>query len=112
MKKNLEPIFHITTEKEWKDCVDVNYYPNEFSNEGFIHFSTRKQLVNTANRIFIKRDLLFILEVEQEGLEIVYENLGGGVELYPHLYTGLPIDKVNNQFIMNKNEEGIFHLNI
>ena len=41
------PIFHITTEKEWEDCVDDNYYPDAFSSEGFIHFSTRKQLVNT-----------------------------------------------------------------
>ena len=83
MQTYFVPIFHITTEKEWEDCVDDNYYPDAFSSEGFIHFSTRKQLVNTANRIFRKRDLLFVLEVKQEGLEIVYENLGGGVELTP-----------------------------
>ena len=29
------PIFHITTEKEWEDCVDDNYYPDAFSSEGF-----------------------------------------------------------------------------
>ena len=108
MKKNLEPIFHITTEKEWEDCVDDNYYPDDFSSEGFIHFSTRRQLVNTANRIFSKRDLLFVLEVKQEGLELVFENLGGGVELYPHLYSGLPTGNVNNQFFMEKNKEGNF----
>ena len=108
MQTYFVPIFHITTEKEWEDCVDDNYYPDAFSSEGFIHFSTRKQLVNTANRIFRKRDLLFVLEVKQEGLAIVYENLGGGVELYPHLYSGLPTGNVNNQFFMKKNEEGIF----
>ena len=108
MQTYFVPIFHITTEKEWEDCVDENYYPDAFSSEGFIHFSTRKQLVNTANRIFRKRDLLFVLEVKQEGLEIVYENLGGGVKLYPHLYSGLPTGNVNNQFFMKKNEEGIF----
>ncbi len=74
MQKYFEPIFHITTEKEWEDCVDDNYYPDDFSSEGFIHFSTRRQLVNTANRIFSKRDLLFVLEVKQEGLELVFEN--------------------------------------
>ena len=108
MQKYFEPIFHITTEKEWEDCVDGNYYPDNFSNEGFIHFSTRRQLVNTANRIFSKRDLLFVLEVKQEGLELVFENLGGGVEFYPHLYSGLPTGNVNNQFFMKKNKEGNF----
>ena len=108
MQKYFEPIFHITTKKEWEDCVDDNYYPDDFSGEGFIHFSTRRQLVNTANRIFSKRDLLFVLEVKQEGLELVFENLGGGVELYPHLYSGLPTVNVNNQFFMKKNKEGNF----
>jgi len=109
MQKYFEPIFHITTEKKWKDCVEDNYFPDDFSSEGFIHFSTRKQLVNTANRIFSKRDLLFVLEVEQEGLAIVFENLGGGVELYPNLYSGLPTGNVNNQFFMKKNKEGNFN---
>jgi uncharacterized protein (DUF952 family) len=80
MQKYFEPIFHITTEKEWINCVGDNYYSDDFSSEGFIHFSTRKQLVNTANRIFSKRDLLFVLELEKEGLVLVFENLGG-VEL-------------------------------
>ena len=52
--------------------------------------------------------MLVVLEVKQEGLEIVYENLGEGVELYPHLYSGLPTGNVNNQFFMKKNKEGIF----
>ena len=109
MQKYFEPIFHITTEKEWKICVEDNYYPDDFSSDGFIHFSTRIQLVNTANRIFRKRDLLFVLEVEQEGLAIVFENLGGGEgELYPHLYSGLPTRNIKNQFFMKKNKEGNF----
>ena len=108
MQKYFEPIFHITTEKEWKNCVEDNYYPDDFLSEGFIHFSTRQQLVNTANRIFSKKDLLFVLEVEQEGLAIVFENLGGGVELYPHLYSGLPTRNDINQFFMKKSKEGNF----
>ena len=108
MQEYFESIFHITTEKEQEGCVDDNYYPDAFSREVFIHFSTRKQLVNTANRIFSKRDLLFVLEVKQEGIEIVFENLGGGVELFPHLYTALPTGNVNNQFFMKKNGEGKF----
>ena len=85
-----------------KNCVKDIYYPDDFSSEGFIHFSTQKQLVNTANRIFSKKDLLFVLEVEQEGLVLVFENLGGGVDLYSHLYSGLPTGNVNNQFFMKK----------
>ena len=109
MQKYLEPIFHITTEREWGICVEDNYFPDDFSSEGFIHFSTRKQLVNTANRIFRIRDSLFVLEVDQKGLAIVFENLGGGGgELYPHLYSGLPTGNVNNQFFMKKNKEGNF----
>ena len=61
MQKDFELIFHITTEKELASCVEDNYYPDDFSSEGFIHCSTVKQRVNTANRIFSKRDLLFVL---------------------------------------------------
>ena len=35
MQTYFVPIFHITTEKEWEDCVDENYYPDAFSSEGF-----------------------------------------------------------------------------
>ena len=89
-----------------KNCVKDIYYPDDFASEGFIHFSTRKQLINTANRIFSKRALLFVLEVEQESLVLVFENLGGGVDLYPHLHSGLPTGKINNKFFMKKNKEG------
>ena len=45
---------------------------------------------------------MFVSEVEQEVPVIIFENLGEGVEIYPHLYSGLPTGIVNNQFIWKK----------
>ena len=109
MINDLDSLFHITTEKEWDDCRGCDYYPKTFPSEGFIHFSTRNQLVKTANRIFIRRDLLFVLEIRKDGLEIVFENLVGGNELFPHLYDVLPTQNIKNKFFMKKNESGFFY---
>ena len=74
--------------------------PASYPGEGFIHFSTSSQLLSTSNRLFKGRNDLLILEVDPEGLEsnLVFENLEGGSELFPHLYSALPIENVVRKF--------------
>ena len=60
--------------------------------DGFIHFSTAEQVVETAERHFRGQDgLLLIAVVEARlGPALIYEASRGGA-LFPHLYGALPV---------------------
>lgn len=57
---------------------------------GFIHCSDRHQFSRVANHIFRNTTGLVLLHVDKEKLlsEVVYENLDGGPEPFPHVYGG------------------------
>ncbi|WP_139793113.1 DUF952 domain-containing protein [Ensifer aridi] len=60
--------------------------------DGFIHFSTADQVVETAARHFEGQDDLLLVAVDAEALgdKLVYEPSRGGA-LFPHLYAPLPL---------------------
>ena len=105
-----EAIFHITTKSEWAARSGGQYVPASYPVERFIHFSTSSQFLSTSNRLFKGRNDLLVLEVDPEGLEsnLVFENLEGGSELFPHLYSALPIENVVSKFCLKPDEEGDF----
>ena len=63
--------------------------------DGFIHFSTDEQAVETAARHFAGQDGLLLVAVDSEKLgdALVYEASRGGA-LFPHLYGPLSLDAV------------------
>lgn len=63
--------------------------------DGFIHFSTASQAVETAARHFSGKDDLLLVAVEAAklGSALVFEASRGG-DLFPHLYAALPLDAV------------------
>ena len=63
--------------------------------DGFIHFSTAAQAVETAAKHFAGQDDLVLVAVEADRLgdALKYEVSRGG-DLFPHLYASLPIDAV------------------
>ena len=64
----------------------MDYLPQSFDEEGFIHLSTEQQLLDTANRHFSQERSLRVLEVNPSGLEknLVFEQIGEAIEAYPH----------------------------
>ena len=90
-------IFHITALDAWdRTKAEGSYQPEAFAAEGFIHCSTREQVVRVADARFRGRRGLVLLCIDTEKVvaEIVYENLEGGRELFPHIYGGLNTDAV------------------
>lgn len=82
-------IFHITTREVWEGATPVgSYRPEGFAAEGFIHCSTREQVVRVADARFRGQSglVLLCIDTERVAAEIVYENLEGGRELFPHIY--------------------------
>lgn len=90
-------VFHITAREAWERAKPAgSYRPEAFAAEGFIHCSTREQVVRVADARFRGRPglVLLCIDTERVAAEIVYENLEGGEELFPHIYGELNADAV------------------
>ncbi|KQS90792.1 MULTISPECIES: DUF952 domain-containing protein [unclassified Rhizobium] len=63
--------------------------------DGYIHFSTAEQAIETAARHFAGQDGLLLVAVDGDrlGNALVYEVSRGGA-LFPHLYGTLSLDAV------------------
>jgi uncharacterized protein (DUF952 family) len=63
--------------------------------DGFIHFSTGEQAVETAARHFVGQDHLLLIAIDATALgpAMKYEPSRGGA-LFPHLYGPLPLAAV------------------
>ena len=88
-------IFHITTRDEWNRS-EGTYRSENFTIDGFIHCSTREQVIQVANARFRGQTGLVLLSIDTAKViaEILYENLEGGQELFPHIYGELNSDAV------------------
>ena len=64
------------------------------SGDGFIHFSTAAQAVETAAKHFAGADDLLLVAVDADALgpALKWEPSRGGA-LFPHLYGALPLDR-------------------
>ncbi|MCH9673242.1 MAG: DUF952 domain-containing protein [Gammaproteobacteria bacterium] len=90
-------LFHITDDRQWP-CAGEHYLPNTYSVDGFVHCSTAKQVLATAQRYFQGRDDLILLAINTTMIEadIRYENLIGGSELFPHIYGPIPCNAIES----------------
>lgn len=104
-------IYHITTLKQWQTALEEGVYaPETFATDGFVHCSTDKQVLDVATRLYSheKEILLLMIDEKLTAPEIVYENLEGGKEKYPHIYGNLNLEAVVNSAFMHKDQHGKF----
>jgi uncharacterized protein (DUF952 family) len=109
----MNPIFHITTSAEAGSAAQVgSYVPKAFAVEGFIHCSYPHQICNVANRLFVGRSDLALLEIDPRRLscDVLDENLEGGTELFPHIYGRLPMTAVVRVHTFPCGPDGRFNL--
>lgn len=96
-------IYHITLNEEWStQFPSGTYTPANFLKDGFIHCSTKAQVQAVADRFYRGQPGLVILEIAplKLGQQVVYENLEGGSELFPHIYGALPISAVEKVYTL------------
>lgn len=89
-------IFHLVDEASWAVAVERGEHrPASLSSQGFVHLSTRAQVLGTANRFFAGRHDMLLLHVDEARLPGVlkYEE-GEPGQLFPHLYGPLPVAAV------------------
>ncbi len=106
-------IHHITTVDRWENCLaEGTYAPEMFTVDGFIHCSKQDQVIQVANTRFRGENNLVLLCIDTERVlaKIVYENLEGGAELFPHIYGKLNNDAVAQVVKFQPGANGYFAL--
>jgi uncharacterized protein (DUF952 family) len=102
-------IYHIAPKTVIKGILSTGFYkPKGFIKEGFIHCSTKEQVIPVANRFYSDQNNLILIEIEDKKLaaNVVYENLEGGSELFPHIYTQIPLSAIAGIAALNKDKKG------
>ena len=97
----MNDVFKILTKEEWSDASKHGYVKTDIDeNDGFIHFSTSKQLAKTLHLYFDNIDEVVLLQINEEKIQanLVYEepdsNYRGGK--FPHLYGKLSTKDILN----------------
>ena len=99
----MNDIYKILTEDEWNQAFTIGYIETALDKEdGFIHFSTSKQLPLTLELYFKDSKKLILLQVDEEKIKdkIIYErsNSNERAGKFPHLYDKFNIDAVLNKW--------------
>jgi len=92
-------IYHITPLADWQRALqDGQYTAASLNSEGFIHASTRDQVVGTANLFYNGQAGLVLLGIDPAKLaaELRYDTVTthGGEQQFPHIYGPLNLDAV------------------
>jgi uncharacterized protein (DUF952 family) len=106
-------LYHITERSTWDYAINYGVYkPKNFNLDGFIHCSTVDQVVSTANLFYRNSSDLVLLKIESglASAQVVFENLEGGDQKFPHIYGPLNLDAVIAVATFEKDNQEIFHL--
>lgn len=105
-------IYHITSGDAWRRARAAGLYAaDSLAAEGFIHLSTREQLLWVAGRFYRGTAGLVLLEVDPARLtaELRYEESEPG-QRFPHLYGPLNLDAVTAAHPFPPEPDGSFRM--
>lgn len=103
-------IYKILRQTEWRNAQtqgQLTGAPVDIA-DGFIHFSTAKQVRETAARHFSgEADLILLaIDPDQLGKALRWETSRGG-DLFPHLYAVLPLNKIAGVYELPLGDDGM-----
>jgi uncharacterized protein (DUF952 family) len=104
-------LFHIIFQKDWEKFQTQGLYtPPSLDQEGFIHCSTKEQVLPTANRRFQGQTDLLLLEIDSAKVphQIKYDLSLSAGQKHPHIYGPLPIEAVITTLFFKPNPDGHF----
>lgn len=84
--------------------------PHSLKDAGFVHLSSATQLLPTAERWYSEENEVAVLVLEQESLgsALVWEDLYGRGEAFPHYYAPLPSEALVGVVKMSRDAAGSF----
>jgi uncharacterized protein (DUF952 family) len=91
----MNTIYKLVPDALWSEATKTGLFhgsPVDLA-DGFIHFSTRAQVRETAAKHFAGQSGLLLIAVNADQLQdaLTWEPSRGG-DLFPHLYAPLPVD--------------------
>lgn len=91
------PIYHMCKREEWEAARAAGRYggSSQDAADGFIHFSTSAQIIESAARHRTGQGGLVLIEVDSAALGdmLRWERSRSG-QLFPHVYGALPLSAV------------------
>ena len=112
-------IFHITSQAEWSQAqARGEYTAPSLVTEGFIHFSTDKQVLSVANAFYRGRKDLVVLKVDEARLkpELKWEPPAGlpapGIsdsDKFPHIFGPINLTAVASVLNFPPDPDGNWH---
>ncbi|MDA4848070.1 DUF952 domain-containing protein [Hoeflea poritis] len=108
-----EIIYKIVPRTLWRQALENGRFdgaPIDLQ-DGYIHFSTARQVADTAALHFAGQDDLLLVAVDSAdlGAALKYEPSRGG-DLFPHLYGPLPVDLARWALPMPLGDDGMHQL--
>ncbi len=91
----MSKIFKVCEKDEWENVKQNDFFEGSEidKSDGFIHFSTSEQLKETLEKYFKSKGPLYLLEINTDDLDIVWE-VTRNEQQFPHLYKPLPLSAV------------------
>ncbi|NKB21898.1 MAG: DUF952 domain-containing protein [Alphaproteobacteria bacterium] len=104
------PIYHMCRAEEWQSAQETGLYPGSSQDQadGFIHFSTGDQIVESAAKHRTGQTGLLLLTVNPDALgdALKWEESRGGA-LFPHLYGPLPTEAASRTDELPLGDDGL-----
>jgi uncharacterized protein (DUF952 family) len=103
-------LFHITSRAQWDRARFAGAYRSEsLDTEGFIHCSTREQVLGVANARFRDQSNLVLLCIDSSRVQapIQFDATETG-ERFPHIYGPLNADAVTRSVSLMRGADGRF----
>ena len=112
-------IYHITSQAEWNNAQESgSYTAPSLEREGFIHCSTRAQILDVANAFYRGQNDLVLLCINPDNLtstlkweDPAHPNPDSApatteTEQFPHIYGAIALDAVSAVIPFPEGEEG------
>jgi len=104
-------VFHITERGALAAALEAGAYTaDSIQREGFIHCSTRAQILRSAARFFAGRSGLILLCIDAERIAAWLRYEGADGELFPHCYAPIPLDAIPAMIDFPCRADGSFEL--
>lgn len=102
-------IYHLSRHPDWQRAKTSGAYAGtvEDAGDGFLHFSTASQVIESARKHRAGETGLVLLEVDAMalGADLKWEASRGG-QLFPHLYGALAVSAVAAEFDLPLGPDG------
>ena len=101
-------IYKVLTCQQWAEFQNQDIFEGApiDQQDGYIHFSTRKQVQETVRKHFADQEDLVLLAVDSSHLEHLKWEPSRGGDLFPHLYQDLCREAVVAQHTVRKTQSG------